>query len=230
MGAFNLDGEAYTFAERITDLLNGTVAVGVRITPVTSGSPPRAVLGYGISARQLDNNLAIPLRVKPKARARAFLAVSFRLRLDDESQHLAVVSSFVGLFADEALERALLSYDYERDKPDDYPEAHIQVRASSDDWTELLGDDEPLAKLHLPVGGRRFRPCIEDFLEMLIREGIAEGHDGWKKRVRDGRTLVSPATTQGRDPSRSGDGDRRPVQVEGGRHTTRRVHVRTRVR
>jgi hypothetical protein len=38
----------------------------------------------------------------------------------------------------------------------------------------------PLHKLHLPVGGRRFRPALEDVLEFLVNEGIVVASTGWK--------------------------------------------------
>lgn len=69
-----------------------------------------------------------------------------------------VESSFMGLFQDAALARPILHYDYERDKGDGYPEAHLQVCASSGAWDDLCaatrGDDRPFERLHLPVGGQ----------------------------------------------------------------------------
>ena len=40
-----------------------------------------------------------------------------------------------------------------------------------------------VADLHLPVGGRRFRPSLEDIIEFLIVEKIAAGRAGWEQRV-----------------------------------------------
>lgn len=84
----------------------------------------------------------------------------------------------------------LFHYDYERDK-DDYPDAHMQIRASSDAWDHVLAASGiapgSLHKLHLPVGGRRYRPALEDILEMLIVEGIVSPRPGWQKVIDDGR-------------------------------------------
>lgn len=41
--------------------------------------------------------------------------------------------------------------------------------------------------MHLPVGGTRSRPCLEDFLEMVIREFRVDAHPGWEERLREGR-------------------------------------------
>jgi hypothetical protein len=35
--------------------------------------------------------------------------------------------------------------------------------------------------LHLPVGGRRFRPTLEDLIEFLITERLVKGNEGWQK-------------------------------------------------
>jgi hypothetical protein len=106
--------------------------------------------------------------------------------VDDFGEHLMVVTSYVGLYADAGLTQVLLhyDYDYERDKRDGYPDSHLQIPAMSDSWTSLLtrcpdAKDE-LGHLHLPTGGRRFRPTVEDVVEFLIVERITEARDGWR--------------------------------------------------
>jgi hypothetical protein len=37
------------------------------------------------------------------------------------------------------------------------------------------------------VGGKRFRPCIEDVIEFLITERLTEGREGWEKKLEEGR-------------------------------------------
>ncbi|NDK32452.1 hypothetical protein [Nesterenkonia haasae] len=44
------------------------------------------------------------------------------------------------------------------------------------------------SKVHLPVGGHRFRPTLEDVLEMLINDfGIDHKKDSARRAIRDGR-------------------------------------------
>lgn len=85
----------------------------------------------------------------------------------------------------------LLHYDYERDKPDDYPDAHLQVCATSAAWEAVGvrpdGSNRPLERMHLPVGGRRFRPTLEDIVEFLITENLAQAKPGWENAVAEGR-------------------------------------------
>lgn len=38
-------------------------------------------------------------------------------------------------------------------------------------------------RLHFTVGGKRFRPCLEDVIEMLTVEGLLSGRDGWSDAV-----------------------------------------------
>jgi hypothetical protein len=59
------------------------------------------------------------------------------------------------------------------------------VDATSAAFNELCGRvdrDAELGRLHFPVGGKRFWPCLEDLVEMLIVEGLVSGRDGWQAR------------------------------------------------
>jgi hypothetical protein len=44
-----------------------------------------------------------------------------------------------------------------------------------------------LASLHLPVGGVRFRPSLEDVLEFAIRELGVEALSGWEDAIAEGQ-------------------------------------------
>lgn len=110
--------------------------------------------------------------------------------LDDEAKHLTVFSSYVGVFADLEERLCLRHYDYERGKPDGYPEAHVQVSATSPAFRAAClptGRDDTLAKLHFPVGGRRFRPTLEDVIGFLIVEGLADARPGWLEALDEHR-------------------------------------------
>jgi hypothetical protein len=73
----------------------------------------------------------------------------------------------------------LLHCDYERDRGDGYPQAHLQICATSLAWEETGrrvdgGDVRLLDELHLPVGGRRFLPTLEDISEFLTVENLVK--------------------------------------------------------
>jgi hypothetical protein len=100
-----------------------------------------------------------------------------------------VIRSVVGFCLDNALNNTLLHYDYERDKPDGYPEAHLQICAESADWASAcpkIGPTRALDRLHFPVGGRKYRPTLEDLVEFLVIEKL-RAHRGWEAVIEAGR-------------------------------------------
>lgn len=127
---FDLQREAATFANELSELLNNTLCDGIRVTAITTQKLGRALVGPGIT-RQSQKVRAVPARLGRK-RPAVYLGLSFRLAVDRESAYLMATSSFMGVFEDSALEHLLMHYDYERDKADNYPEPHLQVVASSE--------------------------------------------------------------------------------------------------
>jgi hypothetical protein len=131
-------------------------------------------------------------RLKPLApKAELWMDVSFQLCLDAEREHLMVKQSFFGVFGSQDAKHGLFHYDYERDKADGYPDAHLQVYGSSELF-DTLNDPKrdqgrSLAQAHFPVGGKRFRPCLEDIIEFLIVERLVEARDGYEKILEAGR-------------------------------------------
>jgi hypothetical protein len=186
--------EARAFASVLSEILNRTVTDGVRLRAVTVTRPRTfVVVGYKIDKRNPVSRQAFPL-VGAGRKTRAYMLVSYRLIPDDACQYLTVESSAVALATDADCENELLHYDYERDKGDGYPEAHLQISASSACWealgSQISGSDgkpRPLSRLHLPVGPRRFRPALEDVIEFLIAEKIVDGKPGWEAVVRASR-------------------------------------------
>ncbi|MFT4215181.1 MAG: hypothetical protein QM622_10465 [Microbacterium sp.] len=78
------------------------------------------------------------------------------------------------------------------------PIAHWQFHAERGALTHLLSMAQAhrpksvesphlLSRLHFPVGGERFRPCIEDVIQFLIEECGVDSVQGWHKVVQAGR-------------------------------------------
>lgn len=44
-----------------------------------------------------------------------------------------------------------------------------------------------LHMIHFPLGGARFRPCLEDVVELVVNEFGLDTQPDWQERVRDGR-------------------------------------------
>jgi hypothetical protein len=91
----------------------------------------------------------------------------------------------------------LLRVEYERNlaRGNRLPAAHIQVHAHRDETTFLMihadqgrprqrwrkGRVPRLSELHLPVGGDRYRPCVEDVLTVAINElGAQSRRTAWE--------------------------------------------------
>lgn len=72
------------------------------------------------------------------------------------------------------------------------PTAHVHVHGHRGALSHLLsqaGHDSPhdMSSLHIPVGGARFRPCLEDFIQFLICECRFDALEGWRGPVEAGR-------------------------------------------
>jgi hypothetical protein len=179
------------FTTEIKTLLNCTIADHVQIKAVALqvGDDRLFMLGHLLDKRTLT---AHRFRLRPRApKVELWMDVSFQLRLDAEREHLMVHKSFFGVFPSQDAKHGLFHYDYERDKADGYPDAHLQVDASSELFATLndprCDTGRSLAQLHFPVGGKRFRPCLEDIIEFLIVERLVLARDGYEKVIETGR-------------------------------------------
>lgn len=175
----SLASVAKTFAGSLKDLLNTTVCDGAYIG-VIERPDGQVVLGSGL--RKIGR--AEPIRLTTHGAVPCWLAIHMRTSLDPSGYLVVQESTFTVSATHNKTE--LLHYDYERDKRG-YPDAHVQVNAGSAAWDELLMASGKgrgsLGKLHLPVGGRRYRPSVEDVIEMLIDEGVVQSKVGARGRL-----------------------------------------------
>jgi hypothetical protein len=131
---------------------------------------------------------AVPIRVGGERLAS--LDVHLRCRLDSHGIWLAVESSTFRLRLD--LDRTpLVRFDYVRDATT-APCSHLQVHAHRGALSHLLSraghpNAHDMSKLHLPLGGARFRPCLEDVLQFLVEECRVDHQAGWRDAVHTGR-------------------------------------------
>lgn len=126
----------------------------------------------------------------------ATLQVSIYLSLDRSDVHLKTVRSDIVIKS--VLDRTpLLRQDYRADMTR-APSAHWQITAERGSFSHLLTRanatdrtrvEKPhdLSSLHIPVGGERFRPCLEDVLQFLVQECGVDRLDGWSDVVQSGR-------------------------------------------
>ena len=148
----------------------------------------RAVIGNRVSRRRLIGD---PIALtRSRAPAQLELSVLHTLVLDDLGQFLTTNKSTYALqFAGTG--ESIISYDYTRDPPNDYPEAHLHIHGSAENIKLMLTRcGRPKDKsddLHFPVGGRRFRPCLEDLIEFCILERLVKPRPGWEKALNESR-------------------------------------------
>lgn len=132
------------------------------------------------------------------------LKLHYHCELSESKDFLAVEASSFRLFHKDVTE-PLLHFDYVRKSSGSIPVAHINVHTDSEGFRRALadsgkerrakkrrrrrGDDGRASELHLPVGGHRFRPCLEDVLEMVIQEFGVDAGQEWRTSIRDGRVM-----------------------------------------
>lgn len=118
----------------------------------------------------------------------AELFVQLRLVADHADSYLAVQKSKFELRYQRL---PLVRLDFQRDMHT-VPACHWNVHADRALVTKLLIQRDPehsgeLAKVHLPVGGPRMRPALEDFLHMLITQFGFDSGPSAKEAIDDGR-------------------------------------------
>lgn len=170
--------QAREFANGIGRVLNRTVCTGVKITAM-SGRPGCALVGQDLAKNSPDTK-AFPVRIGNR-KPRCWLKLGYELSLDQSARFLVVMSSIFCVLAGPDDSSCLCHFDYVRENPSGYPEAHVQVNGVSE-HLDLPGEPNTreLGRLHLPVGGRRFRPTLEDVIEFLVVEKLAEPREGWR--------------------------------------------------
>ena len=204
----DLERQARAFAGELSELLNGTVTDGI---PLRWYMDPhgRAVVGYNASK---ENPLGdpIPLTIS-QSPARLHLSVLNTLDLDASGRFLATSKSTYTLQEADAT-ASILTYDFVREPPNVYPEAHFHLHGESDALRRVLllcgrTKNKP-DDLHIPVGGRRFRPCLEDVIEFCVLERLVTPRERWQAVLNDSRgryyeKQLEAAVRQ--DPSRAAD-------------------------
>ncbi|GAA3759896.1 hypothetical protein GCM10022225_51740 [Plantactinospora mayteni] len=191
---------AERFAKDLINMLNRTVCEGAFVGILER---PDGMVVFGTELRRGQRPQPIPMRTR--GGVPCWLTVSGQVFLDGDGYLTVKKSNFLVSAGKPALE--LFHYDYERDKIG-YPDAHLQIFASGEAWDELLlasgKSGGSVSKLHLPVGGRRYRVALEDIIEALIAEDILEPQAGWKpvlERSRDDFRRRQLAAAVRRDPS-----------------------------
>lgn len=127
----------------------------------------------------------------------AHLRITFQCTADAQGAYLAVERCDIGLYSGVDGRLPIVRLDFRRDMYS-APSCHRNVHAETGQATRILTLGNPehsgvFPKLHFPIGGPRMRPCLEDFLEFVLREFgvdrlpgapdvIADGRERWRRR------------------------------------------------
>ncbi|TIC79410.1 hypothetical protein [Nocardioides sp. GY 10127] len=191
-----LSAQATQFAE---DLTRTVRAVAVDCDPFTALLMTKNDGTRKFTVRQHPVD-GIVLRVNGEPLLQ--LSVSFQRSLDGAGRYLAVDDAKIKVHA-QGDRQPLFRYEYDRDAVADMPAAHIQLHAHRDAFSHVMNragrasargkrragsNAVPrLEELHFPVGGHRFRPCLEDVLEMLALELGVDATPEGLEALRSGR-------------------------------------------
>lgn len=124
------------------------------------------------------------------------LRVTLRCLWNSTLRNLAVQESQYQIAVDNFPE-PVLRFDFLRE-PRNVPSSHVNIHSHHPGLQQAMESAKPssrakrarkeTSKLHIPTGGARFRPSLEDVLEMLIREfGIDKLSDTWSQSLKAGR-------------------------------------------
>jgi hypothetical protein len=129
------------------------------------------------------------------------LRVTFRCGWDTSGRFIAVArSEFHVLVVGE--NEPLIRIEFDRDAPQSMPTSHLHIHAHRDAATWAMSKAgsrtkrsrqrgksgvPALKELHLPLGGKRFRPSLEDVMQLLVEEFGVDAVDDWRSGLARGR-------------------------------------------
>jgi hypothetical protein len=139
-----------------------------------------------------DRGLAAEAGLMPTTMDGIDVKFFYRCDLDPDGGYLRILASSMGMSLTPT-GRCLVRVEYDRGKGRDRSDSHVQVDADG----LLLGlalarsgqAARPMHDVHIPAGGRRFRPTMEDFVEFLLAEGfVRPTRADWRPVLHDKRT------------------------------------------
>lgn len=191
-----LGNQAEDFAQQLSDTINDVIVGKHELTL-------QAVQGrYVLEPKRRADDEKMPcldlhLPESPKRIGR--LQFRYEMTLDHQHEYLKVVLSSFTIRA-EADGTALIRLDYEpiNMQGTRAPVSHWQIQAHHNalaNWLTLAhatqnrsgNQSGRVDKIHLPVGGERFRPCMEDLLQLLVTDLGVAAKSGHMRAIKEGR-------------------------------------------
>ncbi len=184
-----LEKQCQTFAEELHQTLDSALP-GV---PQFVVSPGAGAASHRFVITPAER-LTIPLHIGDEELA--LLHVEWHLDLDSSGDYLKAVESKWKVYSSKD-RTPLFRLEYDQSSTQ-VPAAHWHVHAERGALSEMLThasltpgstprQPNDLSKLHFPVGGGRFRPCLEDLVQFLILECGVDCKPKWKPALEEGR-------------------------------------------
>lgn len=169
--------------------------LGLTCEAATSRGESRMAIGTS-----MPGGIVLTIEGEPRLQ----LQIDYKLTMSRTSQRLAVESSTY-LVRPFGVPRPLFSVDYVRNAGSNIPAAHYNFHFEHAEVAKQLleagrrrrgkihrreggrGRSPQLADVHFPVGGHRFRPCLEDVLELLWVEFGVDTRPGAQGAIHEGR-------------------------------------------
>lgn len=186
----DLHARAAEFAQQVQDTISAVLPGEFQIVSI-SHAGRYVVRPAGDEASKQH----IPLFVDGEQLA--MLGVQVYLGLDSSGNYLKAWRSKIAVHS--TLDRTpLVRQEFDAMVSESAPLAHWHVHADRGALSHLLGrahavrpdvvkKPHDMSSLHFPVGGERFRPCMEDVLEFLVREFGVDHKGSWQDAIREGR-------------------------------------------
>lgn len=183
--AATLKEQAEAFALELNLLMSKVFGSGKnKFSVLTQDGTNRASIATWTKVDEIDQTAPIIVGFKGRRKTpKIHLYIEFDCDWSSESSYLSVVRSTMSMKI-EGNNNPLFRYDFDKQKTGDLPTAYLHVHAHRDEISWLLlqsaanrpkarrrkGKMPLLSEIHFPLGGERFRPCLEDFLEFSILE------------------------------------------------------------
>ena len=183
-----LEAQARLFADKVGELLKRSLpnAPAMRASVVGSKLWIRPD-GQAVGENGRETG-GVPLFVRDVPLA--WLRVTYSCRPDSTGKYLAVDGSKFWIVSTKD-RSPLIRFEYEYEARTT-PHSHIHVHAERGTLSHLLtrtrhGRAHDMSALHLPTGGSRFRPDLEDVVQFLITECGVDSLEGWQAAVDERR-------------------------------------------
>ena len=188
--------QAAEFAEQLNTIVNGTISNHIKfnVNPIGDGS--RVVIQPERFGFKDGNMIPIESDLAPGEPIWLWLKVFFQANLSSNGGYLTIQTSAFSLVIDHDTGNPALRVEFERDRGSEPTEisdrkhsrsaAHVQIHGVSEELSYIQGRHKKemrrLEDYHFPVGGRRFRPTLEDFIEFIYIEKLVRRlHPNWRE-------------------------------------------------